>query len=276
MIFVPFLSRFVKSGGMQMRLFKKIFLSALALAVLLGASGCGGKNAPNKVFSADDLTGKNIGVVAGSAGTVYADGYGILHAYESAETMLVDLKNNILDCAVMDRYLAKATLRKVRGLKILGEPFVQADFCLAVAKENPDLRKDVNNALKMLEQSDILEDMLEGYTGKSDYVYVSPPDVDRSAGTLTVAFDGNFPPYSYDDGSGKLVGLDVDVARAVCDILRVDMEILLVPRGELVTTVQYGKADLSLSGVTNNEADVLLVDFSDPYTTCTQVIVVRK
>jgi polar amino acid transport system substrate-binding protein len=255
---------------------KKMLFAALALAVLFGAAGCGGKNAPNKVYSADDMAGMNIGVVAGSAATVYAEGYGTLHAYESAETMLVDLKNNILDCAVMDQYAAKATLRKVRGLKILGEPLVQANFCLAVAKENPDLTKDVNSALGTLEDAGILEDILEGCTGKSDYTYVSPPDIDRSAGTLTVAFDGNFPPYSYDDGSGTLVGLDVDIARAVCDLLHVDMEISLVPRQELVTTVQYGKADLSLSGVTNNEANALLVDFSDPYTTCTQVIVVRK
>ncbi len=255
---------------------KKIALAVLVLAALLGASGCGGKTAPNKVYSETDLAGKDIGVVAGSAATVYAAGYGALHAYASAETMLVDVKNDILDCAVMDEDAAKETIHKVHGLKILNEPLVKADLCFAVAKENPDLTADVNKALRTLAAEGVLESIVGGYMGKSDYVYASPPDVDRSAGTITVAFDGSFPPYSYDDGTGQLTGIDVDVARAVCDLLHVDMETAVVPRDELVTTVQYGKADLSLGGVTDNEEDAQLVDFSNAYAGCTQVIVVRK
>ncbi len=255
---------------------KKMIISVLALGVLLSAAGCGGRLEPNKVFSIDDLTGKSIGVVEGSVGTVYAAGYGTLYPYVSAETMLVDLKNNVIDCAVTDKDVAKETIRKVHGLTILDEPLADGDFCFAVAKENPDLTEAVNNALKQLANAGILEDIINGYKGQSEYVYVSPSDIDRSAGTLTVAFDANFPPYSYQDSDGTVVGLDVDIARAVCDILQVDMTISIVAREELVTTVQYGKADLSLSGVTNNEIDAELVDFSAPYTSCTQVIVVRK
>ncbi len=255
---------------------KKIILAALAIAVLLGAAGCGGKASPNKVYSSEDLTGKDIGVVADSAGTVYAAGYGSLHTYQSAETMLVDLKNDILDCAVADLEVARAAIRKVRGLEILDEPLVEAELCFAVAKENPDLTEDVDKALKTITDAGILEDIVTGYEDEEGFRYGSPSDVDRSAGTITVAFDGAFPPYSYDDGSGNIVGLDVDVARAVCDYLHVDMEIAVVPREELVTTVQFGKADLSLGGVTNNEEDAELVDFSMPYAGCTQVIVVRK
>ncbi len=255
---------------------KKILTAALALAVVLGVSGCGGDLEPNKVYSINDMAGMDIGVVSGSAGTVYADGYGTMHEYVAAETMLVDLKNGILDCAVLDKEDARTTMRKVHGLTRLDEPLIDAEFCFAVAKENPNLRDDVNNALSVIEDNGILENIIKGYREQGDYAYVSPAGVDRSAGTITIAFDGRFPPYSYDDGSGTLVGIDVDIARAVCDLLHVDMTVVVVPREELVTTAQYGKADLSLGGITNNEADAGLVDFSDPYTGCTQVIVVRK
>ena len=54
------------------------------------------------------------------------------------------------------------------------------------------------------------------------------------------------------------------------------MEVSVVPETDLIITVQYGKADFSLGGVTNNEEDANLVVFSDPYAECTQVIVTRK
>ena len=255
---------------------KKIAAAALALLILLSASGCGGKSSPNKVYAESDLTGKNIGVVTGTAGTVYADGFGLLYAYASAESMLVDVKNAVLDCAVMDEDEARAALRKVSGLAVLKQPLVEAAFCFAIAKENPDLTEDVNEALDFLMDEGIVKSIIEGYEGQSDFVYESPEDIDRSVGSLTIAFDGSFPPYSYDDGSGTIVGIDVDIARAVCDMLHVEMVVSIVDKDELVTTVQSGKAALALGGVTNNEEDAQLVDFSDPYTECTQVIIVRK
>ena len=255
---------------------KKIAAAALALVILFGASGCGGKSSPNNVYSESDLTGKSIGVVSGTVATVYASGFGTLFEYASAESMLYDVKNAILDCAVLDEDTARAAMRKVHGLTALKEPLVEAAFCFAVAKENPDLTQDVNAALAALTSEGVIESIIEGYDGLSDYVYTSPQDADLSAGSLTVAFDGSFPPYSYDDGSGTLVGIDVDIARAVCDLLHVEMVVTVVERAELCTTVQYGKSDLSLGGITNNEEDAQLVDFSAAYVTCTQVVVVRK
>jgi len=56
------------------------------------------------------------------------------------------------------------------------------------------------------------------------------------------------------------------------------MKISLADRtdGNLLKTVQFGKADFSMGGVTNNEEDFKLVDFSDPYDKTTQVIVTRR
>lgn len=37
----------------------------------------------------------------------------------------------------------------------------------------------------------------------------------RSAGSIKFGTEGTYPPYTYHDASGKLVGFDVDIARAV-------------------------------------------------------------
>lgn len=255
---------------------KRILVMAVVLAALFQISGCSGGLPANTVFSENDLKDKNIGVAKGSAATFYADGYGTLQPYESAETMLVDLKNGVLDCAVMDEALAKSLIRKVPGLKALPQPLVDSEFCFAIAKENPDLLEAVNGALEELSESGLLEQIIKGYHPGNDFRYASPENADRSHGTLTLAIDAVIPPYSYYDSNTQPVGLDIDIARAVCDILHVEMEVSVVDVSDLIITVQYGKADFSLGGVTNNEEDAKLVVFSNPYTVCTQVIVTRR
>lgn len=262
---------------------KRFLVLAVILAALLQISGCAGKVSANTVYSENDLKGRNIGVTIGSAATVYADGFGTLHTYESAETMLNDVRNGVLDCAVMEEAPAKSLIKKVPGLKILSEPLVKADLCFAIAKENPDLLEAVNSALKDLNESEMLEKIIEGYNPGNEFRYTTPDNVDLSHGTLILAVDAALPPYSFYDDKGQPTGLDIDIARAVCDILHVKMNVSVVEKSDsvakknnLLITVQYGKADFSLGGITNNEDDAKLVVFSDPYTTCTQVIVVRQ
>ncbi|NLA86380.1 MAG: transporter substrate-binding domain-containing protein [Clostridiales bacterium] len=255
---------------------KKILIFAAVFTILLHIAGCAGKMPANTVFSEDDLNGKDIGMAKGTAAMFYADGYGELRSYESAETMLVDLKNGILDCVVMDENHAKTLIKKVSGLKILEKPLVESEFCFAIAKENPDLLEAVNGALKELDECGMLKKIIEGYHPGNDFRYKSPENTDLSRGTLILAVDAVIPPYSYFDKDGQPVGLDIDIARAVCDILQVKMEVTVVHVSDRIITVQYGKADFSLGGVTYNEKDGKLVVFSDPYTTCTQVIVTRR
>jgi len=44
----------------------------------------------------------------------------------------------------------------------------------------------------------------------------------------------------------------------------------------IITAVQSGKADVGIAGMTVTEDRLVNVDFSDSYTTATQVIIVRK
>ena len=185
----------------------------LLLSVIPAIAGCAGKAAPNTVGAPEDMMGKTIGYVTGTPAAVYAEGYGTLQAYQSAETMLVDLKNGALDCAVMEESAAKSAIRKVSGLKILKQPLVKDDLHFAIAKENPDLTKVVNEALKTLNDSGVLGKIIDGYKTADGYRYKTPAGTELSAGTLTLAVIGGFPPYSYDDGKGNAVGIDVDIAR---------------------------------------------------------------
>jgi ABC-type amino acid transport substrate-binding protein len=255
---------------------KKAFVLILTLYVVIYMAGCGAGVPPNTVYSAADLEGRQIGVVLNSAATTYAAGKGTVHEYTTGETMLVDLRNGALDCAVMDDSIARPLLQKVRGLRILSKPLLKSDFRIAIAKENPDLTKDINKALKELGDEGVLARIVGWYLNGEGDRYAPAADTDRSAGTLTLAVDSRFPPYAYDDGQGNIVGIDIDVARAVCDRLHVDMKITVFDSSSLITSVEFGKADLALGGLTDDDSDKKLVDMSNTYVTCTQVIVTRK
>ena len=89
-----------------------------------------------------------------------------------------------------------------------------------------------------------------------------------------MATNAYFPPYEYYEG-GDIVGIDADVAKAICDLLGYDLKIEDMEFNSIITAVQSGKADFGMAGMTITEDRLVNVDFSDVYTTATQVIVVR-
>ena len=82
-------------------------------------------------------------------------------------------------------------------------------------------------------------------------------------------------PYEYYDGT-TIVGIDAEMAQALCDKLGYELEIQDIEFDAIINAVQSGKADIGVAGMTVTEDRLKSIDFSDSYTTATQVIVVRK
>ncbi len=73
----------------------------------------------------------------------------------------------------------------------------------------------------------------------------------------------------------KVVGIDADMAQAVADILGMELKIENMEFDSIITSVQSGKSDIGVAGMTVIEDRKKNVDFTDSYTTATQVIIVR-
>ena len=99
---------------------------------------------------------------------------------------------------------------------------------------------------------------------------------DAAGGTLVMATNAEFPPYEYyEGGEGKIVGIDIDMAQAIADLLKMELEVQDIAFDSIVTSVQTGKADIGVAGLTVDEDRLQYVNFSEPYTTSEQVIIVR-
>ncbi len=96
-----------------------------------------------------------------------------------------------------------------------------------------------------------------------------------SAGKLVMATSADFPPYEFYENQ-KIVGVDAEIAEAVAKKLGRELVIEDMKFDTVVAQVASGKADFAMAGLSVDPDRLKSVDFSDPYTTATQVIIVRK
>ena len=94
-------------------------------------------------------------------------------------------------------------------------------------------------------------------------------------GVLTMGTNATFPPYEYKDGD-DVVGIDAEIAQALADKLGLQLEIVDMDFDSLVASVQSGKIDMSLAGMTVTEERKQNIDFTDSYATGVQVIIVKE
>lgn len=97
----------------------------------------------------------------------------------------------------------------------------------------------------------------------------------KSAGVLRVGTEGVYPPFSYHDQSGQLVGYDVDVARAVAEKIGVRAEFVETPWDSMFAALEAGRFDIVANQVTINAERQALYDLSQPYSVGEGVIVTR-
>ena len=92
---------------------------------------------------------------------------------------------------------------------------------------------------------------------------------------LIMATNAEFPPYEYHEGD-DIVGIDADIAQAICDKLGYELKIEDMEFDSILPAVQSGKADFGAAGMTVTEDRKSSVDFTDTYADASQVIIVKK
>ncbi len=261
---------------------KKLIAVLLTVGMVLGLTACGSSVAANTVNSVNDLPGKTIGVQLGTTGDIYASDYeeegSVIERYNKGADAVQALKQGKVDCVIIDEQPAKAFVAKNSDLKILDEEFALEEYAICISKDNAELKDKINGALSELKSEGTLDNIISNYIGddtKGKTPYASPEGIKRSNGTLVMATNAAFEPYEF-YADQKITGIDADMAQAVCDKLGMELKIEDMEFDSIINAVTSGKADVGIAGMTVTEDRLISVDFSDPYTTATQVIIVRN
>ncbi len=118
------------------------------------------------IKSADDLKGKKIGVQSGTTGDSYCTtdfGQENVKQFSNGSLAVAALANGQVDCVVIDNEPAKNYVAANTGLKILDTEYVTEDYAIAVSKDNPDLLKKINTALKELKEAGKIDEIVGKY-----------------------------------------------------------------------------------------------------------------
>lgn len=111
-------------------------------------------------------------------------------------------------------------------------------------------------------------------TGCSSEKGKSPDDI-KKAGKLIVYTEAGFAPYEF-IYNNEIVGVDVEIMKEVAKKLGVKVEVSDVDFNTICASVKSGKADVGAAGITINDDRKLSVDFSMPYSTTEQYIIVAE
>ena len=96
------------------------------------------------------------------------------------------------------------------------------------------------------------------------------------AGKLTMATNATFPPYEMTTDSGDIEGIDVDTAKAIAEKLGLELQVDDMEFDAALLSVQQGKADIAMAGITVTDERKAVMAFSDSYATGIQSIIVPE
>jgi len=101
------------------------------------------------------------------------------------------------------------------------------------------------------------------------------PTVAEKNETIIVGGDSNYPPYEFLDKNGKPAGYNVELTRAIAEVMGMNVEIRLGPWGDMRKALNDGGVDI-LQGMAFSEERTREVDFSPPHAIVYQTIWTRK
>ena len=249
-----------------MRLNKKFVLVLAAVAVLSVAAL---PAMAARVETMNDLMSAKVGVQAGSVSEriikiLLENSDGEAVSFENVYDIVKALKAHLIDAAVMDKTPARYfAITERESLRLLANEPVST------------LREKVNKALAELKADGTRNRIIAKYiVGDPE-----PEEIDFNSGegreTLWVGCATGFPPYDMRNASG-FYGIDIELCAAIAK--KLDMELIVADYRfeDLADALLEGKIDMICSAVSVNEERKEFLDFSEPYDSDQQFIVVLK
>ena len=121
--------------------------------------------------------------------------------------------------------------------------------------------------------------------GNKEAAQVSQEDMDaavkaiKDKGKLVLATSADYPPYEWHllkDGKDEIVGFDIEIAKAIAEEMGVELEVKDLDFDGIIPSIASGQADIGIAGLSATPEREEAVNFSAPYFTNEQVVLVRK
>ncbi len=114
--------------------------------------------------------------------------------------------------------------------------------------------------------------------GSNDKKDTSVSDI-KDKGTMVVALNPEFAPFEFKtlvDGKDTIVGADVKIAEAIGEELGVKVKFSSMSFNNVLASLQSGKADIAISGISATPERKKAYNFSEPYYESENVVLIKK
>ena len=258
---------------------QKVCASFLIGAMMLSLAACSGST--KKIESPADFEGAKISVQTATS------------AHESIQEKVTQCFDDLalgrvdavyVDSVVAGYYLAEDdTKYQKTWTSETGEPI---GVCLK--KGNDDLKELIEGAIDTLYYDGTMAQLSEKHFGSAADVdgvrnVTEKPVLDLSKlktlkdGTLTVGVEVGYPPMEYTDDAGlEYQGFDIDFAKALGEVLGVDIEFVNTAWDGIFAGLDKEQYDVIISSVSITPERQAAYDLTEPYVSNQLVIVTLK
>lgn len=232
----------------------------------------------NTINEIDDLHGKKIGCQAGTTGEEFLrknlNGKNI-HTFRTGQDASLALKNKLIDAVILDELPAKAIAKDNPDLKIVTGRFNTEKYAIGVKKGNRKLLESINQTIAKSKSDGSLIETFEAFmVPDGNIIYPEVPEV-QSDETIIMGTNASFPPFEFTLGT-DVVGVDVVLAKYIANALGKELVIIDMSFASLIEALNSDSIDFIAAGMTITDDRKELLDFSIPYYSTNQVIIVRK
>ncbi|MGZ4970506.1 MAG: ABC transporter permease subunit, partial [Methylobacter sp.] len=227
------------------------------------------ESADNEIVKLEDIDGKRVAVLGGSAGDLAARKHfpnASFQVFVASADAALAVKVRKADAFVYDKSVLLNLAEKNPELVILDQPVDKLEIAAAIRKDNTALLDEINRVLSELKKEGTLQQLRHKWIDTKYTVTPQIPPINKtpSKEVLRMGTCATIEPFSF-QADGKLTGLDIELSRLIGQRLGKKIEIIDMSFESLIPALQSGKIDFALSNFNVTEERKKLVNFSMAY-----------
>ncbi len=161
-------------------------------------------------------------------------------------------------------------------VKVIDLPLSSEEYAFAVAQNDTEFLGKVNAFLKKIKEDGTFDKICNNYFGDGTPLSIESAALDETKEQLVVATSTGFEPFEMVDANGKYSGVDLEIAYYLAKELNLELVIQDMDFEAVVNSVQSGKSDIAMAGLTITEKRQKVVTFSDSYYNASQVVITME
>jgi polar amino acid transport system substrate-binding protein len=185
--------------------------------------------------------------------------------FNSALDAALAVKAGKADAAAYDEPILRNIAAKTKGLKVLAQPITTDAYGFAVRLGDVQLKDAVDQVVAELKRTGQYAQMIERWLPAKGEPKPMPEMSTQGEPVLRLGTAAVTEPFSFVQGSQKVVGLDIEIATLAAQKLGRRLEVVNMEFGALIPALLSGKVDMIAACITITPERSQRVLFSEPY-----------